>query len=73
MDVHVETYSGYRADERPCRFTLNGVPRGVVSVDDRWYGPDDDWFRVRADDQNVYVLRRSRLTGEWTIEAFRRS
>ena len=71
MTFEVDTYSGYRADERPLRFTRNGICREIVSVDDRWYGSDDEWFRVRADDDNVYVLRRSRLTDSWTVEAFR--
>jgi hypothetical protein len=71
MTVEVETYSGYRADERPCRFTIKGRQREVVSVEDSWFGPDDDWFRVRADDDAVYVLRHSRVTDAWTLAAFR--
>jgi hypothetical protein len=71
MQVEVETYSGYRADERPCRFTLNGTTREVVSLEDRWYGPDDEWFRIRADDNGIYVLRHSRVTDSWTLDAFR--
>jgi hypothetical protein len=71
MRVEVETWSGYKADERPCRFAISGVFREVVSVQDRWYGPDDDWFRVRADDGHLYVLRHSRETDVWTLDAFR--
>jgi len=28
----------------------------VESVEDQWYGPDDAYFRVGADDGNTYVL-----------------
>ena len=69
--MEVISYSGYRADERPLRFRMNAVEREVLSVEDRWYGPDDEWFRVLADDQQLYVLRRSRTTGQWYVEAFR--
>jgi hypothetical protein len=71
MKVVVETLSGYRADDQPRRFSIAGVCREVLSVDDRWYGPDDDWFRVRADDGHVYVLRHSRENDTWTLDAFR--
>ena len=73
MKVEVETMSGYRADERPRRFSAGGVTRDVISVEDRWYGPGDEWFRVRADDGQFYVLRHSLETDSWTLGAFRRS
>jgi hypothetical protein len=71
MKVEVETYSGYRADERPCRFVIGGVARDILTVEDRWYSPGDDWFRIRADDGNLYVLRHSREEDSWTVDAFR--
>jgi hypothetical protein len=71
MKVEVETWSGYRADERPLRFAIGGLFREIVAVEDRWYGPDDDWFRVRADDGHSYVLRHSLESDSWTLDAFR--
>jgi hypothetical protein len=50
---------------------MNGVAREVLSVEDRWYGPDDEWFRVLADDQHLYVLRHSASTGGWSVAVFR--
>ena len=42
---------------------------------DQWYGPDDIYFRVRADDGHVYILRHSQDVQEdsWTLECFRRA
>ena len=40
MDLRVETYSGYRADERPVRFESKGRKLEVTRLLDRWYGPD---------------------------------
>jgi hypothetical protein len=73
MKVEVECYSGYRADERPVRFWLAGCEYGVVEVLDQWYGPRDVYFKVRAGDGNVYILRRSSLAsgGDWSLEGFR--
>lgn len=69
--VHVECYSGYRADERPERFTLRGRTFQVRSVEDRWYSPDATYFRVQADDGNHYVLRHNERDDEWSLDAFR--
>jgi hypothetical protein len=71
MQVEVETYSGYKADEHPIRFRLNGVLYEVLAVTDRWYGPDDSWFKVQAHDGNLYILRHRPAAGEWTFESFR--
>ena len=65
------TYSGFRADERPLRFTAGGVTREVVTVLDRWYGPDDLWFRVEAEDRGIYILRYRVADDCWTMESFR--
>jgi hypothetical protein len=70
--VRVECYSGYRGDERPIAFWLDDRRLGVEEVEDRWYGPDSTWFRVRADDGGVYVLRH-RDDDCWSLEAYRGS
>ena len=44
----------------------------VAELLDRWYGPDDEWFRVRADDGNLYVLRHHLTSDAWSLDAFRR-
>ena len=71
--VQVECYSGYKADERPLRFFLGDIGYSVEEVLDQWYDPGSTYFRVKADDGNLYVLRHA--WGEdpclWTLEAFR--
>jgi hypothetical protein len=71
--VRVESYSGRKADERPLRFYLQEELRVVEDVLDQWYGPDAVFFKVRADDGNLYILRKntSESEGEWTLESFR--
>jgi hypothetical protein len=71
--IEVEGYSGYRADERPLRFRLGERWLGVVEVVDRWYDPDAVYFRVRAEDGSVYILRHLDGTDVWTLESFRRA
>lgn len=73
MKVRVECYSGYKADERPVRFWLDERLYLVEEVVDRWYGPEDTFFKIRADDGNLYILRQERSTpdGAWRLESFR--
>jgi hypothetical protein len=71
--VQVETYSGYRADERPVRVTIDGRAQEVAEVEDRWYSPGATFFRVRLLDGERYVLRRIEAQGVWLIEAYRSS
>ena len=69
----MDCYSGRKADERPVRFYLGQQPRTIDEVIDQWYGPEDTFFKVRADDGNLYILRRhSASDGMWTLESFRR-
>lgn len=72
MIVHVECYSGFKADERPLRFQLGEKWLAVMEIADRWYDPDAVYFRVQADDGATYVLRHSEPDDVWTLEAFRR-
>jgi hypothetical protein len=73
MTLRVECYAGHKGDERPVRFRLEDHDYFVEEVLDQWYGPDDTYFKVRADDGNLYILRHRAFSadGEWTLEAFR--
>jgi hypothetical protein len=73
MLVRVESYSGYKTDERPVRFHLGEHEYAVEEILDRWYGPDDLYFKVRADDGNLYILRQRVGSAEWSPESFRKS
>ena len=73
MTVRVQCYAGGKADERPVRFQLDDREYLVVEVVDQWYGPEDDFFKVRADDGNLYILRHQAESDEWALEAFRRA
>ena len=65
--------SGNKADERPVRFYLGEQLRMVEDILDQWYGPNDIFFKVRADDGNLYILSTgtSNAGREWSLESFR--
>jgi hypothetical protein len=65
--LQVESYSGYKANERPTLFFLKDRRVGIVDIIDRWYGIDHDFFKVLADDGRVYLLKWQRFTDEWFL------
>jgi len=72
MVLRVQCYAGRKADERPMRFQLGERDYVIEEVLDQWYSPDDTFFKVRADDGNLYILRHHASSGEWMLESFRR-
>lgn len=70
-EIHVECYSGYRADERPLRFSLGEATLEIQNIEDRWYSPDATHFRVKASDGNLYILRHDHGQDSWRLDAFR--
>ena len=69
--VAVESYAGFKADERPVRLKLGGETLPVVEVEDRWYSPGETFFRVRVEGGDRYVLRHAEAQDIWSLEAYR--
>jgi len=65
--IKVSAYSGFKANERPTAFTVDGQRRDVANVIDRWYGVEHDYFKVLADDGKVYLLRWHRILDLWFL------
>jgi hypothetical protein len=66
-EAHVECHAGYRGDETPRRFHLDGQTIEIVEVLRRWREPDALLFRVQSVAGRVYVLRRNERTGLWDV------
>lgn len=71
LSIEVQCYAGYRGDQRPTRFTIRNRSFDVVDVEDQWYEPNAIYFRVRANDGNLYILRHDEVEDLWTLDAFR--
>ena len=73
MKLQVQCYAGWKADERPVRFRLKDRDFIVEEILDQWYSPNGVFFKVRADDGNLYNLRHDLPTDEWSLESFRQT
>lgn len=67
ISLKVETYSGYKADERPVSFTLVNRTFQVKEILDQWYGVDHTYYKLIADDSNLYIIRHDREMDEWEM------
>jgi hypothetical protein len=74
----MECYSGYKASERPVAFTFQGRRRKVVEIIDRWYEggikaeqPKADYFKVRAAEGDIFLLRYLSLFDSWSIQTYK--
>jgi hypothetical protein len=59
LPIHVDAYSGYKANERPQAFWLDvqidnftGIYE-IEVVEDRWYDPTVEYFKVRTERANA--------------------
>lgn len=74
QEIQVECYSGFKANERPVAFTDKGERLDIEEIVDRWYegGLDSsrlviDYFKVKATDGNVYLLRYQSGSDTWSL------
>ena len=68
--MKVECYAGYRGEETPRRFYLDGNCIEVLEVVDRWLDPEHRYFKLRGDDKGIYILRYSATEDSWEMILF---
>jgi len=68
--VHVVCYSGYRGEETPRRFFIDGKCIEVDEVLDRWLAPDHRYFKLRSPEGDLYVLRHETGADCWELTLF---
>ena len=67
-EIEVVAYSGYKANERPLHFLIDGNRLEAEKIIDRWYGEENDYFKVLANDGRIYMVRRHRFEDRWFLE-----
>jgi hypothetical protein len=70
LGIKVEGYCGYKANQRPLAFSLGKRKLEVKAIMDQWYGPDHAYFKVLAEDTNIYILRYSAANDQWELVFF---
>lgn len=70
LELRVECHAGYRGEETPRRFLIGARPVLVNDVLDRWLDPRHQYFKVRGDDEGVYILRHDIVYDQWELTLF---
>ena len=74
LTLRVECYAGYRGEEEPRAFYFGERRRVLVQeILDRWLAPDHRYFKVKGDDDAVYILRHDTLHNRWELTLFERA
>jgi hypothetical protein len=66
-DVLVQCYAGYRGEEEPRQFTWKERNLDVRAIMDRWLDPSHRYFKVRASDGRLYLLRHDNQSAQWML------
>src|SRR5262245_5230634 len=69
LPIYVDSYSGYKANERPRQFQLDEDTFEIESVEDRWFDPNAEYFKVRTANGKRYLLRYDLKHDEWTLQS----
>lgn len=72
MKTHVQCYAGHRGEEEPRSFDVGDERVEVMEIIDRWLSPDQRYFKVKAYDGSVCILRHNEAAGEWEMTCFSR-
>ena len=74
--ITVECHAGYRADEYPTCFYLEGERFEVMEITDRWYqadrGPEwpvSNYFKVKTALRVTYILKHDLEQDAWYLQS----
>lgn len=70
LSLQVECYAGYRGEETPRRFTLGTRRIEVLEVVDQWLAPDHRYFKLKGDDEGIYILRHDVASDRWELTLY---
>ena len=65
--LDVGCHAGYRGEETPRYLQFSSRRLEVTAVLDRWLSPDHRYFKLRCDDEGVYIVRHDTATQRWQL------
>ena len=65
--IKVEFCSKVQTKERPVAFQVYNRRYKIKEIVDRWHGIGEVFFKVEADDNNIYLLKYEEGQGCWDL------
>ncbi len=72
MEIRVECYAGHRGEETPRVLLFDSRRVEVTELLDQWLAPDHRYFKVKADDGALYIIRHDTEAGRWSVTLYDR-
>ena len=72
LQIQVECYAGYQSEETPRSFYFGKHKIHVEEIIDRWLAPDHRYFKLRGDDDGIYIIRYDVAKDFWELTMFNR-
>ncbi len=67
ISIKVRTAPGNGPQEDPVSFTIVERTFLVTEILDRWYGSESAYFKLIADDGNLYMIKHELETDDWEL------
>ena len=67
IEIKVDCYAGYRGEETPRIIRFESHKIEVKKVLDRWLDPNHRYFKIRGDDEGIYIIRHDTNSGVWEL------
>lgn len=71
IGLTVETVPGEAGTQTIRRFRLGERVREVTENIDQWHGEGYRYFKLKADDGNLYILRFDEAKADWDLTMFK--
>lgn len=68
--IKVICYAGHKAEEEPRSFFLGKREIIVKAILDRWLSPEHRYFKIRGEDDAIYILRYDVVNDFWEFIMF---
>ncbi|MEW5736960.1 MAG: hypothetical protein AB1921_19100 [Thermodesulfobacteriota bacterium] len=67
LEIAVSCRAGHRGEERPVAFRFGDREISVETILDSWLAPEHRYFKIRAEDRAIYILRHDVNEGFWEL------
>jgi hypothetical protein len=71
IEIKVECYAGYRVEETPRSIRFQSRKIEIKKILDRWLDPDHRYFKIRGDDEAIYIIRHDMNSWIWELTFYR--
>jgi hypothetical protein len=69
LRIDVTGHSGYKPNERPCTFIVDGELYDIHEVLQCWREQNLTFFKVLTTNAKIFVIRYEHETGEWALRS----